>query len=223
MTHHFDGERYVGEHLGVKYTLPLDWNAQDPRDDSDGWLGIMACEHRRYDLGDKDGTDALCDEIRNSKYYRDCWEDEDSRFYKGNASEPSGISKILPYCKDIVFLPLYLYDHSGITMSTGAFSCPWDSGQVGFIFTTLANSREALGKRTTPSKIRDILRAEVKEYDYYLTGNVFGFMVGEHVVYGFYGNDVAAAAAEDHINSLSEADRAALIAKQLVEADDDDA
>ena len=33
-----------------------------------------------------------------------------------------------------VILPLYLYDHSGITMSTGPFSCPWDSGQVGWIY-----------------------------------------------------------------------------------------
>ena len=30
-------------------------------------------------------------------------------------------------------LPLYLYDHSGITMRTTPFSCPWDSGQVGVI------------------------------------------------------------------------------------------
>jgi len=33
-----------------------------------------------------------------------------------------------------VILPLYLYDHSGITMSTSVFSCPWDSGQVGWIY-----------------------------------------------------------------------------------------
>ena len=30
----------------------------------------------------------------------------------------------------MVILPLYLYDHSGITMNTCGFSCPWDSGQV---------------------------------------------------------------------------------------------
>ena len=32
-------------------------------------------------------------------------------------------------------LPLYLYDHGGITMSTNPFSCPWDDGgQVGWIY-----------------------------------------------------------------------------------------
>ena len=34
----------------------------------------------------------------------------------------------------MVILPLYLYDHSGITMNTCGFSCPWDSGQVGWIY-----------------------------------------------------------------------------------------
>ena len=33
-----------------------------------------------------------------------------------------------------LMLPLYLYDHSGITMNTTGFSCPWDSGQVGWIY-----------------------------------------------------------------------------------------
>ena len=30
--------------------------------------------------------------------------------------------------KDVIALPLYLYDHSGITIRTSPFSCPWDSG-----------------------------------------------------------------------------------------------
>lgn len=35
-----------------------------------------------------------------------------------------------------VILPLYLYDHSGITMNTCGFTCKWDSGQVGWIYCT---------------------------------------------------------------------------------------
>jgi hypothetical protein len=34
----------------------------------------------------------------------------------------------------LVILPLYLYDHGGITISCSPFSCPWDSGQVGWIY-----------------------------------------------------------------------------------------
>ncbi len=36
--------------------------------------------------------------------------------------------------KRTVILPLDLYDHSGITMNTTGFHCPWDSGQVGYIY-----------------------------------------------------------------------------------------
>ena len=44
-----------------------------------------------------------------------------------------------------VILPLYLYDHSGITISTGPFSCPWDSGQVGWIKAPKDTFRNATG------------------------------------------------------------------------------
>ena len=46
----------------------------------------------------------------------------------------SDLVELLNALPDCVLLPLYLYDHSGITMNTGGFSCPWDSGQVGWIF-----------------------------------------------------------------------------------------
>jgi hypothetical protein len=39
--------------------------------------------------------------------------------------------------REMIVVPLYLYDHSGITMSTSPFSCPWDSGQVGYIWVPL--------------------------------------------------------------------------------------
>ena len=47
--------------------------------------------------------------------------------------------------KDIICLPLFLYDHSGITINTTGFSCPWDSGQVGFIYITKAKALKEWG------------------------------------------------------------------------------
>lgn len=32
-----------------------------------------------------------------------------------------------------VIMPVYMYDHSGLSFSTGAFSCGWDSGTIGFM------------------------------------------------------------------------------------------
>ena len=46
---------------------------------------------------------------------------------------------------DYILLPLYLYDHSGITMNTTGFSCSWDSGQVGFIYASKARFKEETG------------------------------------------------------------------------------
>lgn len=63
-------------------------------------------------------------------------------------------------------LPLYLYDHSGITMNTTGFSCPWDSGRVGFIFAAQAT---ILLCGTSEDKIEDELRSEVEVYDKYIS------------------------------------------------------
>ena len=113
-----------------------------------------------------------------------------------------------------VILPLYLYDHSGITMSTGSFSCPWDSGQVGFIYCPLKKAlnewgtkgQEHLGwdgpanftlapdgsKRTLREATTLYLTGEVEEYDQYLTGQVYGYVVEaedgeEDSCWGFFG------------------------------------
>jgi hypothetical protein len=78
-----------------------------------------------------------------------------------------------------VVIPLYLYDHSGITMATRPFSCQWDSGQVGWIVVTAEEIRKNFGVKRITKKIlehtKEILISEVEVYDHYLTGNVHGF------------------------------------------------
>lgn len=72
-----------------------------------------------------------------------------------------------------VILPLYLYDHSGLTISTSGFSCPWDSGQVGHIYMSLDQAAEH--GLTSRKEIAEALVQEVKTYDDYLTGSVYRF------------------------------------------------
>lgn len=76
-----------------------------------------------------------------------------------------------------IILPLYLYDHSGITMRTNPFSCKWDSGQVGFIYCTHETVKEEYGNINEENieKATNYLIGEVSTYDDYLTGNVYGF------------------------------------------------
>lgn len=85
------------------------------------------------------------------------------------------------FLKDKIYLPLYLYDHSGITISTGPFNCPWDSGQVGYIYVTKeAIRKEYSCKRITKdilNKVYALLESEVKTYDKYLKCEVYGYEV----------------------------------------------
>ena len=75
-------------------------------------LGTMICFHKRYCLGDE-----------NHGYKH-----ED---YNGWGELEKQIKEDHGEC---VILPIYMYDHSGITVSTSPFSCPWDSGRLGLIF-----------------------------------------------------------------------------------------
>ena len=114
-------------------------------------MGTMVCFHRRYNLGDKH-----------------------------DFSDPDELREFLKENKSIA-LPLFLYDHGGVTMSTGRFSCPWDSGQVGWIYVTEADARKEYGwKKLTKErreKIEKHLEAEVSTFDDYITGNVYGYRV----------------------------------------------
>lgn len=94
-------------------------------------------------------------------------------------------------------LPLHLYDHSGITMNTTGFSCPWDSGQVGWIYATKdAVVKEYGGDGLTPEnreKAETLMQGEVEYYDHYLRGDCYGFElykdgVEEDSCWGFIGD-----------------------------------
>ena len=94
-------------------------------------------------------------------------------------------------------LPIYMYDHSGQTISTEPFSCRWDSGKLGFIYVTHEEAKKRMGwKSITPKrkeKLLEILKNEVTTYDQYITGEVYGFKImeeGEEVdsCWGIFGD-----------------------------------
>lgn len=129
-----------------------------------------------------------------------CWH----RNYKlGDPHDFKSPSEFLQEVGDIaVMLPLYLYDHSGITISTSSFSCLWDSGQVGWIYVTKSRLREEFGVRQVTREIiekaEQILKQEVAIYDCYFRGEVYGFAAFEVAdgevemldsCYGFYGDN----------------------------------
>ncbi len=79
----------------------------------------------------------------------------------------------------LAILPLYIYEHGGVTMSTGAYSCVFDSGQVGWGYITEERAKVmgCVGPEWTTERLEESIRAEVKTFDDYLTGRCYGYMV----------------------------------------------
>lgn len=140
-----------------------DSNPINPRENCD-YLGKMICLHRRYNLGD------------------------DHDYKHGDANGWFELLDLIEKTegKILVSMPLYLFDHSGITMSTskGRFqacdSAGWDWGQVGWIIALTKDVRkEFMVKKISKEleqKVTEILKSEVEEYNNYLTGEVYGII-----------------------------------------------
>lgn len=112
---------------GNKYRLTVEHDdiAEDPREWSN--LSTMVCWHRRYNLGDKHHFDDMHEMLEDLAYQAGIEYNED-------INSPDLMTKLAPY---YLIKPLYLYDHSGITMSTSngyPYNDRWDAGIVGFSY-----------------------------------------------------------------------------------------
>ena len=153
----------------------------NPREEIDN-LGYMVCWHSRYNLGDRQPRCTVgnwlswalwefgIERVDKDGYHTQHWEDF---IYDLENDDRDSIKKAWDLLDDkIIVLPLYLYDHSGICMSTVPFSDPWDSGQVGFIYVGKDTVREQWDRQRISSKLYDqvvdSLEAEVEEYNQYL-------------------------------------------------------
>lgn len=146
-----DNEILIAEDNKYRLTIYQDGSPDDPRDWNN--LGTMTCKHKRYRLGDEQ---ALYTEEYNSWEEWLKWE-----IFENNGGE-----------ENVLYLPLYLLDHSGIVMSTTSFNNRWESGQVGYIWTT---REEIERKGLTEEQAYKILEEEIIIYNLYLEGDVYGF------------------------------------------------
>ena len=148
-------------------------------------LGTMVCFHKRYTLGDEHSYDA-----------------ETALENVLAEHEPDGVWA----------LPLYLMDHSGISMSTSddmfraCDSAGWDWGCVGFIYVAKHAMRHEFPSvrddKILADKAKEIMQSEVNAYDQYLTGDVWGYVLEkkcrecghwehEDSCWGYYGHKYA--------------------------------
>jgi hypothetical protein len=166
---------YKGYDINIDYDeiaeSPMEWDN----------LGTMVCWHNRYSLGDEKAHENYvyskeC-KIKNLTDYCDNWDEVEEVLKKE--------------FNTLVILPLFLYDHSGISMRTyrhGQHSS-WDGGWVGFIFVEKDKVKKEWNVKRVSAKLKkkieEILSSEVNTYDDYIQGNVYHYSVEDK-----HGNDI---------------------------------
>jgi len=202
--------------------IVLDEDPRDPREDSDCYRGRLICWHGRYSIGDDHSYDydtfmrelaceddddleeelyRLDNDVSNALYNRAVSEGnegyDDCMVYVERFVRPR-INRLIDdaVCAGYVVLPVYMYDHSGIALSTGPFGCMWDSGQIGWIVCDNDTIKSEFGGDR--DKAEKALCSEIEVYSEYVGGNVYGYIVEERdgddweevdSCYGFYGWD----------------------------------
>ena len=148
--------------------------------DSRSWdnLTRMVCFHNRYKLGD------------------------DHDYNKGDYNSFAELKEAIENNENVLLIkPLYMYEHSGVTISTEPFSCNFDSGQIGWVYIT-KETQELTG---APMDTLDRqLLGEVETYDQELRNDVYSFTCYKDDKFvdscsGFYGINLKENGMLDHI------------------------
>jgi len=142
-------EDYKGHRISIK----VDEDAESPRT----WdnLGRMVCGHSKYSLGD-----AHIQDLDNGRHFN---------------SPDEIVEFLIRECGAKVILPLFLYDHSGITMNTTGFNCNWDSGRVGFIYATAEKIREEYSIKRIGRLIKKKVHATVFIFVVFMSTSVMNY------------------------------------------------
>jgi len=143
----------------------------DPLADYPDHPVTLELSHGRYDLGDRDAPTDRCGS----------WSEI--------AHDIKGRHVVVAMSR------LYLLDHSGLRISTSPFRSQWDSGCVGFAYVTEEDMPDYSDRdmdRPEPEEVVGWIEDRVEEYDYYLRGEVYRYVLfedGEQVdsCSGFYG------------------------------------
>lgn len=143
--------------MTMKLTIIQDSSAESPREWDNSCK--MMLHHRRYDLPNETGLS-----------FRDY--DSYDELREALGAEYKWVFNV------------YGYEHGGIAFSLRPFSCPWDSGQAGFICSDEEDRDKAYAQA----------EAELKTYTAWCNGEVYGYKIeddnGEEIdsCWGFIGD-----------------------------------
>lgn len=168
---------YRGYEISVEY----DDNGINPRDDYN--FSNMFLFTRNYTLGDENEYEA-------------------SDFNNFNEME-----KQIKKDFNVRYIsPVYMYSHSGITISTTPFNDRFDSGKIGFVFVTKEMAMKEFGKKPRTKKIASLVEAEIDTYDKYLRGEVYYYVIKDenneviHDCGGYYDTNYALQDAKHYVD-----------------------
>ena len=150
--HHYETLCHRGYDIGIYY----DTSPESPRE----WdnLGTFYTAHCRY---------------RPEKEFDEYFRREEVFDRYGDFSDS--------FEKKYIALKIYLYYHSGQTISSSPFSCPWDSGLFGIVAVSVEKVKKEYGWKLLTAarrrKIEEYLQGEIDTYDNYLRGEVYGYRI----------------------------------------------
>lgn len=162
-------------------TLTIDGYAVEIYHDPDvehprAWCSSTLCTaHRRYDFGGESlSGDAASIEEAFAEHLAD-----------------KGLTE-----RDVIWLPVYGFEHSGLALGCTPFGDRWDSGQVGYIYVSRADIRREFKVKRISHKlegiIQDRLRSEIEELSAWANGETYYFAIpalDDLSIGGFYGSD----------------------------------
>lgn len=160
-------------------------------------LGTMATKHRRYSIGEENISDPI-DWLREKLGLSERAVGMLSKkMFTPYYSEKVKVYLELLFEDKFIVLPLYIYEHSVVSIATTPFGCKWDSSQLGYVFCTKEKALEEFGGKKVTKKVREKcfsnFVAEVQDYDTWQKGEVYRFNASygdeEDSCGGFYGTD----------------------------------
>jgi len=171
------------EYRGFTVTVEPDSTDWYNREYADN-LGVMFCNHNRYRLGDEDADDPrTIVNYKPSDFDMECSEDsaewnEFMGYFDPTEGDRGREWSETIMERELVILPLYLYDHGGITLGTFR-QCSWDSSFVGWLYAR--KGKEGM----TDEQIESCMLNELKYYSAYLEGNFYWYKIEDDA-----GNDI---------------------------------
>lgn len=149
----------------AKIHIEREDDPESPREWSTAWKWYS--NHRRYFFDKENGNYLSINDIFDG-------DTEDGESIK------DAILRQNPEFLDV--RPIYLHDHSGISISLGSFNDPWDSGVGAYAVITREQAEaDAPELKGDDNKLIEAaygwLEGEVESYQAYLDGDVYGYVV----------------------------------------------